>query len=652
MSVVLTTCGFCSCGCGVYVEQSNGRVAALCPSGNHPVANGRLCVKGWNGIPAVLGTSRLRLPLKRTGDSLQPVSWDEAVSFTASALKRISSDSGPQSVGVIGSAKTTNEECYSLVKFARSILGTSNIDGSSRLYDASIISGLAPALGIPAAQVGLDAVAHAGSMLIVGANVTEQVAHVGSRIETAAAGGCRVVVVDSRTTRLEPYAEQFIRPRAGTDLVWIRALLKTIIDCSSYVEDAPRMPGFEELRLSLNGLSVDAAAGTCGLSGDDVRRTADILASAPPSVVMFGLGVLQQARSTPTVGALADVALLLGGYVLPLRAQNNAQGASDMGLARELLPGYGDIGDAEVREKWESAWACRLPESPGMSSVDMIRACETGDLKALLVFGENLALSAPDTERTLAALDKVEFLAVCDPYLTETARLADVVFPACSFLEKDGTFTNIERRVQRVRKVIEPLGESRPDLEILSSLASALGGNLESSSGKVMAEIAKNVDCYGGVNYEMLEQGWGEPWPLNAASPKLIPVPDAEPTSGQMQDREFVLIASRVNYHHRTGTMSAHSSVLAREYPESYVELCEADAEKLGLRPGAPVRVSTDSASLVRTLVISDSVPAGHVHVPHFFGGDSPNAFAGYEGDPISGVPAFKARPVKVEAVK
>jgi len=226
------------------------------------------------------------------------------------------------------------------------------------------------------------------------------------------------------------------------------------------------------------------------------------------------------------------------------------------------------------------------------------------------------------------------------------------VFPACSFLEKDGTFTNIESRVQRVRRAFEPLGDSRPDLDIIADLASALGAEMPRDPRKVMAEIATSVPLYRGISYDKLDESWGHPLrrTLDGAGVKLAPI------SSSLAEKDdaypFRLIAGRVNYHQQTGTMSARSAVLAREYPEAYAELNEADAEKLGLRSGRPIRISSKSGSLVRALVLNDSVPPGCVHVPHFFGGDSPNALASYECDPVSGVPAYKACAVKVEAVK
>lgn len=625
-----TTCGFCSCGCALYIEPKDGRVAALCPSERHPVSTGRLCIKGWNATPAVLGTDRLLTPLVRKGDNLEPASWEEAISITASAIKRISSESGPRSIGVIGSAKTTNEECYSLVKLARSVIGTPNIDGACRFYDASLIHALLDTTGVPAAELGLDSIVEAGSMLIVGANVMDQLPHVGSRIQDAHDRGCLIVVTDPRVSRLAPQATRFLRPKPGTDLVWIRALLKEVIDAGMYAEEAPTLPGFEELRASLSDVNIARAA---ELSEVNVIEAAEMLAENPPSIIMFGLGVLQQADSTQVVKALADLAMLIEGSVMPLRGQNNAQGACDLGLTHDFLPGYAP-----------------LTTEPGMSAVDMIRASRSGEIEALMVFGENVALSAPNTQETVAALDKVGFLAVSDLYLTETARLADVVFPACSFLEKDGTFTNIERRVQRVRKMFEPVGESRSDLEIIATLASALGTEMSDDPSRVMVEIAANVPQYSGVSYESLDQSWAEPWPVNGARPRLVPIAGGE----AREDPEFplLLIASRIHFHQQTGTMSSRSSVLAREYPETFAEMSESSAEKLGLRPGRLIRISSKSGSLTRKLALSDSIPDGCVHVPHYFGGDSPNVLACYECDSISEVPIYKARAVRVEAAK
>lgn len=645
-----TTCGFCSCGCVLYIEPRKGRAMSLCPSANHPVSTARLCFKGWNATPSVLGSDRLQTPLIRKGDHLEPATWQEAISFAADAIRRISSDTGPESIGIIGSAKTTNEECYGLVKLARAVIGTPNIDGSCRFYDASIIPGLIETTGTPASQLDLNSLAGAGSMLIVGANVMEQLPHVGSRIIDAVEKGCKVVAVDPRDSIPASQVGLFLHPMPGTDIVWLRALIATIINRKLYANHAVELPGFEELCTSIAGASGERLKEVCGIDSSEIAEAAEMLASGTPPVVMFGLGALQQANSTRIVKALADVAILMGGLIVPLRGQNNAQGACDLGLARELLPGYGMLTDPDVRKVWESAWNCKLPSEPGMSAVEMLQACNSGKLKALMVFGENVALSAPNTDATLDALDKVDFLAVADMYLTETAEKADVVFPACSFLEKDGTFTNIERRVQRVRKIFEPIGESKSDLAIIADLASALGKSISSEPAKVMAEIAVNVRQYAGVSYKALDESWGVQWPLDLNEAKLDPILAVEVKPDE--DYPFKLIASRAIFPQQTGTMSSRYPILTREYPEATVELNEGDAEKLGLKPGRLVTVTSKSGSLTRMMSLGESAPPGCVHVPHYFGGDSPNRLIPYDCDPISGVPAYKTCAVKIEAAK
>jgi predicted molibdopterin-dependent oxidoreductase YjgC len=485
-------------------------------------------------------------------------------------------------------------------------------------------------------------------MLIVGANVMEQLPHVGSRIQDAVENGCKVVAVDPRVSRLAPQATVFLNPKPGTDLAWLRVMAKSILDRQLYAEGVPEMPGFEELRTSLDGVNAGRLEAECGLSAEAIAEAADMLASNPPCIVMFGLGVMQQAESTRTIKALADIALLLGGEVMPLRGQNNAQGACDMGLLPDMLPGYAALSDTAARVKWEKQWGHGLPEEPGMDAARMLRGCATGETEALLIFGENVALSAPDTQETLAALGKAKFVAVADMYLTETAQLADVVFPACSFVEKDGTFTNIERRVQRVRRLLDPPGESISDLAIIAALASVLGSNLSSSPAEVMGEIASKVPAYSRVSYEALDETWGSPWVCEDAVPRLAPMPAPEPAG--VSDLPMRLIAGRINFHQQTGTMAWRSPILAREYPNCFAEMNEADAEALKLRPGSMVTISTPTGSLTRRLLLSDTIPKGCVHVPHFTGGDSPNALVSYQPDPISGVPAYKACAVKVEA--
>ena len=645
-----TICGFCSCGCALYVEPAGSRVAALCPSTNHPVSTGRLCFKGWNAIPGLMGADRLRAPLIRKGESLESVSWDEALSYAASNLKRIISTSGSNSVGVIGSGKLTNEECYSLVKFARQVIGTPNIDGTSRFYDASMVPALLETIGLAASQVDLDSVARAGSMLVVGANVMEQLAHVGSRIQDAVEFGCKVVAADPRVSRIAPQASLFLHPIPGTDLIWLRALLKTIIDNGLYVETATEIAGFNDLRDSLKDVSVKQLVGECGVDAEEVRQAAEILSNNPPVVVMFGLGVLQQAGASDLVKALANVAMLLGGSVMPLRGQNNAQGACDMGLATEYLPGCVPISDEQARQRWESVWNCKLTETPGMNAAEMIRACASGDIKALMVFGDNLVLSAPNSESAVAALEKLEFLVVSELYLTETAQIANLVLPACSFLEKDGTFTNIERRVQRVRKIFEPIGDSKSDLAIISLISRLLGFELSDDPETVTREISLNIPQYSEVSYLSLESDWGKPWPIDGVKAAMCPVESI--LQAEDPDYPLRLISSRIHYHQQTGTICARTSILAREYPESFAEMNEREAEKRGLKAGRHVTISSKFGSLTRMLILSDAVPEGCVHVPHFFGGDSSNMLASQECDSKSKTPVYKAIAVKVEAAK
>ncbi|MGQ9523882.1 MAG: molybdopterin oxidoreductase family protein [Armatimonadota bacterium] len=645
-----TICGFCSCGCALYVQCQNGRVAGVLPSNHHPVSQGRLCIKGWYGTPSVLGPGRLTTPLIRRDGRLVPCSWDEALSVTADALRTAVSTRGPWSVGVIGSAKTTNEESYSLVKLARKVIGTPNVDGACRFYDASLIPGLLGTIGTPFSQIELADISSAQSILIVGANVTEQLPMVGTRVAEASRSGCKVVVIDPRVPRVAAFARKVIQPRPGTDFALLCALLRTIIDCGLYVNGAQNIAGFQDLYRSLHDVSVSQACEECGVDVTVVSDLAELLAANHPLVVMFGLGVLQQKNSSQIVTALANLALLLGGAVLPLRGQNNAQGASDMGLAHGMLPGYAPITDSASRFKWESAWECRLPSEPGLSAVETLRGCQDGKIAALLVFGENIALSAPSTDASIGALSKAKFMAVADLYMTETAQMAHVVFPACSFLEKDGTFTNIEGRVQRVRKVCEPVGESKTDLQIISDLAKAMGHDLPADPAEVAREIAQHVPGYAGMSYPALDESWGGRVQTAVSSPRLAPL---SVVGQEAPDRYlFRLIASRVHFHQQTGTMSRRSPILAREYPEPFAEINESDAEELGLRPGSLVRVFSSAGSITRRLALSADVPQGSVHVPHFFAGDSPNALASYDCDPASGVPIYKGFSVEVEAVE
>lgn len=651
MEQILTTCGFCSCGCGLYVVRNGNRMTGLCPSLNHPVSSGRLCIKGWNGITSIQNAERLTAPLVRKQGGLKEVCWEEAVSVATSRISQLVSKNGERSIGIIGSAKLTNEECYALVKLARGIIGTPNLDSSSRFYDASVNRALVETIGYAASSIdSLNSIRNFGSILAVGTNVMEQLAHIGSRIEDAAINGCYVVAVDPRTTRLALHSADLIHPRPGADLVWVRALLKCIIDHRLYVPDIPETPGFEELRSSLADVEVEKAEELSGVGHGRISTLAEALAERSPLLVMFGFGVMQQADATNIIRGLANLAVLYGGSILPLRGQNNAQGAYDVGLTWDFLPGHAPLSYEPARRVWEAIWGRELPSEPGLSALGMLKAADSGLLKGLLVFGENLLLSSPNTDVTRKALDSLEFLAVADLYLTETAQLADVVFPACSFLEKDGTFTSIERRIQPIRKVLDPLGQSRSDLDIIADLASAFGKEIPRNSTKIMAEIGMGVPFYTVGDNDTRGSSFGRQWVCGNNGTKLSAV---YPSQNKCRNgHQFQLIASRINFHQQTGTMASRSSILVREYPESFAELCEADAEMIGAKPGGLVSISSPCGSLVRKLVLNESIPRGCIHVPHYFNGDSPNALASYECDPISEVPAYKGLDVNVEAMK
>jgi len=571
---------------------------------------------------------------------LEPATWNEAIAYTASSLKQCH----PKEIGIIGSGRLTNEECYSLVKLARGIIKTPNIDSGGRFSDASATEALLQTVGTSASQVGLNSLPEAGSMLIVGANLMEQLPHIGSRVLDAAENGCKIVIMDPRTSKLAARASLFIRPEPGSDLMWTRALLKAIFDLKLYADSAAELTGFEELRNSLESVLPSQLT----VDKNEVRQIVEILAADGPPIIMFGLGVMQQANSSEIIKALANISILLRGSIVPLRGQCNSQGASQMGLAHDFLPGYGRLSDPTARKFWGIVWGQEIAEETGMSAVDMI---QSDDLKAMLVFGENVVLSAPNGKAAAAALKKLEFLAVSELYMNETAGLADVVFPACSFLEKSGTFTNIENRAQSVRRVLEPIGDSQSDLGIVADIATALGADMKRDPRKVLSEIATGVTLYRGVSYDKISESWGHQLPLNGVPAKLAPVSAAEPPE-QDDAYPLKLISTRAVFPQHTGSVSFRSSVLAREYPESYAELNEADAEKLGLRGGTMIKISSKTGSLTRRLLLSDAVREGCIHIPHHIGGDSPNALASFECDPESGVPIYKGLPVKVEAVK
>ena len=512
-------------------------------------------------------------------------------------------------------------------------------------------------------------------ILIVGSNTTEQHPIIGERILAAARKGAKLIVIDPRAIHLSGFAEVFLRPRPGSEVAYLNGLINVII--SEGLEDsefiAARTEGFEELKQAVAEYTPQKVEEISGIPAEDLVAAARIYAGSERASIVYCMGITQHSTGTDNVLSLANLAMLTGNVgkpgtgVNPLRGQNNVQGACDVGGLPNVYTGYQRVDSEEVAKKFEAAWGVEgLSRQPGLTLTEMMDKAARGELKALFIMGENPMVSDPDLGHVREALDKLEFLAVADIMENETLELSHVVLPAASFAEKDGTITNTERRVQRIRKAVEPVGDSRPDWEIVCALARKMGasGFDFTSPEEVFEEIRKVTPSYAGITYKRLgTQGLQWPVPdedhpgtpiLHAESfpigkGKFTPCEFREPA--EMPDAEYPLLLTtgRLLFHYHTGTMTRRSPSLVREIDRAFVEVNPADAAELGIRDGEAVKVSSRRGSVEVNAKVTDKVGKGVIFMPFHFAEAAANVLTNSALDPVSKIPEFKVCSARIE---
>ncbi|MCJ7443992.1 MAG: formate dehydrogenase subunit alpha [Methanotrichaceae archaeon] len=670
MDKVLTTCVYCGCGCGLFLHVEDGRIVGVSPSPMHPMSKGRLCIKGWLAGDFVSHPDRLKFPMVRREDRFARVSWDEAISIIKRKFREISDKSGPDSLGVLTSAKGTNEENYLLAKLARAGLKTNNVDHVARLCHAPTVVGLGYAFGSGAMTNPISSLAHADVILIVGSNTAEQHPLVASYILEAKANGAKLIVADPRKVQLADLADLHLKPKPGSDVAWINAFLNVIIQDGLINERfiIERTEGFEAVKQSVSVYTPELAESISGVNAQDLRKAAIIFGSAERCAIVYAMGITQHIAGTDNVQALANLSLATGNIGLdgtglyPLRGHQNVQGSCDMGALPEFYPGYQKVSDA--REKFQQAWGTDLPDRPGLTALEMMAAAENGNLKGLLVVGENPVISFPDTYRIKNALNLLDFLMVMDIFPTETTELADVVLPCASFAEKNGTFTSTERRVQRVRSAVAPPGEAKEEWRVINELICQLGiASCYSGPEEIMAEIASVTPIYGGIDYGRLDVNgihWpcpdrnhdgtpilhNERFPINRA--RFRPVEYIDPYELINDDYPLILTTGRSLYHFHTGTMTRRTSLLDREVPVPFVEINSDDALAMGIRNGQRIIVETRRGQLFLDARITADISEGTIFVPFHFTEAPANVLTNWALDSQSKISELKVSAARI----
>ncbi len=522
----------------------------------------------------------------------------------------------------------------------------------------------------------IDDIENARLILVIGSNTTEAHPIIALRIKKAVTeNGCKLIVVDPRHIRLCYFAEQWLQLKPASDIAFINAMMSVIVEEGLYDREfvAERTEGFEEQVELLKRYTPELTGGITGLDPEEVRRAARAYAAADPAAIIYCLGITEHISGVDNVISLASLAMLTGnigkpgGGVNPLRGQNNVQGACDMGALPNVYPGYQAVTDVKAREKFEAAWGVKLPREEGLTATDMMRMTGEGPIKALFVFGENLVLSDPDSNHVIESLRSLDFLVVEDIFLTETAELADVVLPAACFAEKEGTFTATDRRVQRVRKAVEPPGEARPDFEIIGEISRRMGYEMTSlEPAAVMDEVAALTPSYGGISHARLDTGVTLHWPCPDSEHPGTPIlhtrfftrgkgwfcPVDYVPAGEVPDEEYPLVLStgRLLWQYHTGTMTRRSRAIHEIDPRGKVWMSPEDAEEYGIRHGRDAIVSTRRGSVELEAAVTERMPRGMLWMVFHYAESPTNVLTSSVVDPVSKTPEYKFCAARIEA--
>lgn len=675
-----TTCGYCGVGCTLNVQTRGAEVAAITPALDGPVNRGHACVKGRFAHGFLRADDRLDTPLTRSDRSgpLRRTTWAEAIRYAADELTRIRDRHGAQSIGVICSARATNEENYLAQKFARVVLGTNNIDNCSRLCHAPSAAGLTRSLGFAGGTNTMDDIDRADCILLAGANPTEAHPVVGARITQRVLAGAKLIVIDPRRTGLADLADVHIQARPGSNVAVFNALAHLLITHGCIDRDflAERTTGLTELTELVKDYHPGRVADIADVPQNPLREAGRLFGEAQRPIIVYGLGVTEHMHGTDGVRTLVNLALLRGAIgtdgccgVLPLRGQNNVQGASDMGALPDLLPGYQPLTNDAARNRFSDVWNSPVPPHPGLRIPQMFDAACAGELRALYVIGEDVAASDPNTEHVRKALASCELLICHDLFPSETARVADIVFPAASFLEKDGTFVNFDRRFQRVRPAVAPPAGVRTDFDIIAGVARAMGADLGCvTPSDAMDECARVAPMFAGISHRRLDLAGPLHWPCPdrgkpgqavlylerfatgdgrahlAARPYLPPgeAPDA--------DYPFVLVTGRRLTHYNTGSMTRRTPDIDLT-PRESLDLHPHDAAAMGVQTGGTVEVRSRRGTVCLTVTVTDDTAPGTAFCDFHFPHAPVNTLTSARTDEDTGCPEYKITAVAIRPV-
>jgi formate dehydrogenase alpha subunit len=688
VKTVTTTCPYCGVGCGIKARvDENDAIIEMLDDPDNRSSLGMLCVKGRFGYTFVHHEDRLTTPLIRRDGVLEPASWDEALDLIA---EKLSGYDGSE-FGTLCSAKATNEDGYIQQKFARLVMGSNNIDHCTRLCHAPSVEAMLVALGSGATSNSYVDYEEAGCLVIIGSDADSNHPVAAARMRRAVVErGAKLIVINPRRIDMCDYADIWMRPRPGTDVALLNAMAKVILDENladdEFIRD--RTEGYEDWRSVVGGYDLAHAEKITGVPAGDIAAAARTYASPPfsGSCLIWGMGITQHTNGTANAHGLVNLALVAGQLgkpgsgISPLRGQNNVQGCGDAGCVPDSLPGYQNIA-SDALPKFEAAWGDHpIPSTKGLVITDMVKAMDSGEIKALYITGENPLLSEPDLTHAERSFKNLEFLVVQDIFMHETAEIADVVLPASSFAEKDGTFTNSERRVQRVRRAIKPVGDSRPDWEIICDVARRVAARQGKDvtgqfsfthPSQIWDEMASLTPIVAGISYERLDSEGGIQWPCpNSDHPGTRYLYENEfprgprarfvafdqgPAAEELPTKRFPLILNtgRILYHWHGGTITRRAPTLLARAPEVPMSMNEMDGERLGITDGDWVRLKSRRGTMEARVHFDQKMEEGQVFVPFVKLKESAaNFLTNAVFDPESKIPEYKVCAVRVEKIE
>ncbi|RUL66501.1 formate dehydrogenase subunit alpha [Dyella dinghuensis] len=681
---VVTTCAYCGVGCSFRAEMKGEEIVRMVPNKDGHANHGHSCVKGRFAIGYATHPDRINTPMirKKISDPWRIVSWDEAIAYVASEFKRLQSAFGKFSVGGITSSRCTNEETYLVQKLVRAGFGNNNVDTCARVCHSPTGYGLKATLGESAGTQDFDSIEQTDVVLVIGANPTDAHPVFGSQMKQRLRAGAKLIVVDPRRIDLvrTPHimADYHLKLRPGTNVALLNTLAHVIVTeglvDEAFVAARCEPEAFNKWRtfVAQDKYSPENMEAETGVPAASVRAAARLYATGGNAAIYYGLGVTEHSQGSTAVMGIANLAMATGNIgregvgVNPLRGQNNVQGSCDMGSFPHEFPGYRHVGDAAVRGSFEAAWGVPLHDEPGLRIPNMFEAAIDGSFRGLYIEGEDIAQSDPNTQHVTAALQAMECVVVQDLFLNETAKFAHVFLPGCSFLEKDGTFTNAERRISRVRKVMEPKA-GYADWEVTQLLANAMGYPMQyKHPSEIMDEIARLTPTFHGVSFEKIDQLGSIQWPCNEEHPNGTPVMHVDEFvrgKGRFMLTEYVPTSEKVNAVHplilTTGRILSQYNVGAQTrrtanvmwHDEDRLEIHPHDAEERGIKDEDWAGVESRAGQTVLRARISERMQPGVVYTTFHFPGSGANVITTENSDWATNCPEYKVTAVQVTRV-